>query len=402
MTAISEQNDGRFKIFMILDSPVGAYHHYCAQLCNSLIERLEITEVVLVSIFAEANQACISEEELELLDSRLVSHLLYPGDRSKVLRYFAFFKNLFQHLREVSRSSPCVIHIQTATGLQILDTLLPFIYRLLGVPIVRTIHELTAAERIKMPNRFEEWLGKVQLKKADSIIVHDIQSQKRIGDILGEGRPIFVVPHGNYLVFRNFIPNEKETTMPFNNPPVALFLGIKRHKGLEIFLEALQLLQDKSFPIKAKIVGRITQGDDDLLEKINNLRNVEIETGYIPNAQLWKIYTNSDFVVLPYLKGTTSGALHLAYAFKRPVITSDLDCFRELVVDGKTGFMIPKGDPFALAEGIMRICKSREELIHMGEAGFQEVSSETYSWECIAEKTAQVYLETLKQKCRCP
>lgn len=396
------QKTKKLNIFMVLDCPIGAYHHYSSQLCNALVERSEFTKVVFVPIFAERHLPWISNEEVGFIDPRVDIDLIGPGGRSKAWRHFIFFKNLFRHMREVSRSSPCVVHIQTDTGLQLLDFLLFFLYRLLGVPIVRTVHEPTAADRIKMPNRFEEWFGKLQLKKAAAIIVHDAQTKIYIGDLIEKNDSIFAIPHGHYLVFRKYISNEKDAEMPFNNPPVALFLGIKRHKGFEIFLQALQQLQKKNFPIKAKIVGRISPGDEDLVHKIKsfNLRNVEIHPGYIPTAEIWKVYAESDFVVLPYLRGTTSGAIHLAYAFKRPVITSDLNCFRELVIDGKTGFIVPKGDTSALAEGIIRICRSRNERIKMGEAGFQKVCSEIYSWELIAEKTAQVYTEAFKRKGR--
>ena len=383
---------------MILDSPFGAYHHYSAQLCNALCERREIDEVFFVPIFAERHRSGISEEEAELLDPRVVVDLIVPGGKSRVWRYFVFSINLFRHLKNVLRSMPCLIHIQTGTGLQLLDTTLLVFYRILGIPIVRTVHELTTAERIKEENSLDRWLGKRQLRMADAIIAHNLQVKKRILELSGEGAAISIVPHGHYLVFRKFIPNEKEAEMPFNDPPVALFFGFKRHKGIEIFLQALQVLQEKGFPIRARIVGRINPGDEDLVQKIKHLPSVEINPGYIPNSEIWKIYVKSDFVVLPYIKGTTSGAIHLAYAFKRPVIVSDLDCFRDLVVDGKTGFIVPKGDPSSLADGIIRICQNREERIRMGEAGFQRTTSETYGWEGIAEKTAQVYMETFERR----
>lgn len=396
MSSLNVKSGEHLKIFMLLDSPVGAYHHYCAQLCNALSDLPYIAKVVMVFIFAEPNMDSISEEELELLDPRVSTSLLCPGVRSKAYRYFSLFKNLFRHMIEVSRSSPCVVHIQTGTGLQILDVLLPFFYRAIGIPIVRTVHEMTAAERVKIPNRLEEWLGILQLKQANAVITHDLKTQIRVANKIRENTPTVVVPHGNYLVFRKFLYGGKDPEMPSNNPPIALFLGIKRHKGIIIFLEALLQLQEMDFPIMAKIVGRINPGDEDIVEMIKKIRNVEINPGYIPNAELWRVYANSDFVVLPYLKGTTSGAIHLAYAFKRPVIASDIECFNDLVVHGKTGFIVPKGDPSALAGAMKRICLSREERYRMGEAGFNLECLSTYDWKFISGKTVHIYRDVIR------
>jgi glycosyltransferase involved in cell wall biosynthesis len=379
-------------LFMILDAPMGAYHHYCSQLCNALVSRRDIAKVRLVPIFSERHRPGISAEEGALLDRRIGLEILGPGGRSKGWRYLTFFKNLFHHLRAVSQTPNSVVHLQTATGLQLLDIALVLFYRFLGIPLVRTLHERTAAERVKIPNRFERWIGEWQIKKADAVIVHDSQTRKELADLFGkEGPPVAVIPHGNYKVFRRYIPSEGDETMPENDPPVALFLGIKKHKGLEPFLQALHLLQEKGFPIKGRIVGRITPGDEALLRAVDRLKNVEVEPGYLPNAEIWRVYAQSDFVVLPYLKGTTSGGVHLAYAFKKAVIASDLACFRELVSDGETGFVVPRGNSSALAEAMIRLCRDRQARRAMGEAGFRRVSSEYYDWEKIAENTASVY-----------
>lgn len=396
---MEEEGVDRLKIIMVLDVPRGAYYHYCAELCNALVKHPRVAEVRLAAIFAERHRPGISDEEKALLDPRVVIEIIGPGGQSKGWRYFAFFRNLLRHLKGLVRSPASVIHLQTGTGLQLLDTLLPFFYRLLGVPVVRTMHEPTAAERIKVPSRLEEWIGARQLKGADAVIVHDLKSQKRLLDRWGEKGPsVVVIPHGHYLFFRRYRPDSMDETTPENRPPVALFLGIKRHKGIEVFIEALRQLQVRGFPIEGRIVGQVNPGDEDLVESIRALRNARIETGYIPNAKLWKVYASSDFVVLPYLKGTTSGAIHLAFAFKRPVIVSDLDCFKELVADGTTGLVVPQGDAAALAEAMVRICRDRSERAAMGEAGFQRISSEYYSWENIAEKTADVYFMAFKRK----
>ncbi len=393
----NEQDPDGLQVYMISDTPMGAYYHYCTQLCNALVECPEIKEVRLLALFEDRKQPGVPPEERVLLDSRIKLEVMGPTGRSRIWRRLAFFRNLFRHLRQVSRSSWSVIHFQTLTGFQILDTILLIIYRIMGIPMVRSVHETTAAERIRIPSCFEQWVGRWQIKLVDALIVHDAGTGQRIQNFLGE-KPITVIPHGNYLVFRSFMPKGIEAILPKQDPPVALFLGIKRHKGLEVFIEALRQLQDMRFPMKAVIAGRINPGDEDLIEAIRSLLMAEIRPGYISNTEIWKIYKECDFVVLPYLRGTTSGAVHLAYAFKRPVIVSNLECFHELVIDEKTGLVIPKGDAAALAKAMIHLCERQSDRIRMGEEGFRLASDQQYRWEEISGRTAQVYSNILYQK----
>ena len=130
-------------------------------------------------------------------------------------------------------------------------------------------------------------------------------------------------------------------------------------------------------------------------ESIGRLKDVELAPGYISNSDLWKVYEACDMVVFPYLRGTTSGAIHLAYAFRRPVIVSDLECFRDVVVDGETGLVVPRGDSRALADAIRRMCEDTAMRIRMGEEGYRVACSRRYAWDEIARRTGDVYRDVL-------
>ena len=77
-----------------------------------------------------------------------------------------------------------------------------------------------------------------------------------------------------------------------------------------------------------------------------------------------------------------------------PVICADSGGNRELVVDGKTGFIIPPSDIQALAERLLYIREHPEEGRCMGEAGKQRLL-ENFSVEKMVDKTLQIYAEVL-------
>ena len=382
---------------MISDVAVGAYHHYCSQLCNGLVAQPDIDTIRLVSIFGEREHVGVAPEEQKLLHPRVSIEVLGPGTGSKFGRYVLFLHNALGYIKRVIKDPPDVVHIQTPTGNLVLDVGLLLLYRCLRIPIIRTIHEVTAAERSGRPTFVERWIGHGQLRLAHALIVHDAATRQRLHDISAPAIPVSVIPHGNYLFFRTYRQPTKAAAKP-RTIPVALFLGIKRHKGLEVFAKALRQLQNADYPIRAIIAGKVNPGDEDLIESFNNLRIAEVQTGYVPNSQLWRLFELSDMVVLPYLQGTTSGSIHLAYAFKRPVIVSDLPCFQELVTPGKTGLVVPRGDPDALKTALMMLSADPDLRARMGEEGFRVESSPPFDWQHIAAQTAQLYREVATRR----
>lgn len=72
-----------------------------------------------------------------------------------------------------------------------------------------------------------------------------------------------------------------------------------------------------------------------------------------------------------------------------PVVASDVSSLPELVVDGKTGFLVPPEDPAALAEAITL---ALDDTGALGEAGFRRARSE-FSVERMADRTAHLYAE---------
>jgi glycosyltransferase involved in cell wall biosynthesis len=391
--------DSGLSVFMVCDIPGGAYYHYCSQLCNALVEQTGIAAIWLTAIFGERNRAGISPEEKELLHPKVETGIIIPGVGGKMRRYLGFLLSFFGLIKKIRRSASC-IHVHTTTGLENLDLLLLLLFWWTGLPVIRTVHEVTAAERSRPPTGFQRWMGRLHLKMADAIIVHDDHTRELLRGSLGmQGTRITVIPHGNYLVFGKL--GKPEGEVPRRNTfPLVLFFGIKRNKGIEVFLRALRELQDEGYPVRFLIAGRITPGDEDLFESLGQLKNVEVKPGYIPNRDLWRVYDACDMVAFPYLRGTTSGAIHLAYAFKRPVIVSDLECFRDIVIHGKTGLVVPRGDSVSLAAAIRQMCRDPDSRTRMGEEGYRLACSGRYRWDSIASRTLGVYRDAFLGKPR--
>ena len=82
------------------------------------------------------------------------------------------------------------------------------------------------------------------------------------------------------------------------------------------------------------------------------------------------------------------------YKFKKPVVVTDVGSFRDTVEDGKTGIIVPPGDPQKLASAIIELLDNPKKRTEMGLAGHQKLINEL-SWESIAKRTNNVYRQIL-------
>jgi len=92
--------------------------------------------------------------------------------------------------------------------------------------------------------------------------------------------------------------------------------------------------------------------------------------GAMSNDQLRHYYERCLVVVVPSIWGEPFGIVGLeAMAYAKPVVAFDVGGVREWLVDGETGFLVPRKDLPALSEQISRLHVDRVLARQLGEAG---------------------------------
>jgi len=107
-----------------------------------------------------------------------------------------------------------------------------------------------------------------------------------------------------------------------------------------------------------------------------------------------ELFQKASVVVLPYIDGSQTGIIPIAYAFKKPVIVTNVGSIPEVVDDGKTGYIVPPRNEKKLAEAIIDILRDEHKRKQMGENAYKKMKEEL-SWDKIAEKTIRVYEEII-------
>lgn len=124
-----------------------------------------------------------------------------------------------------------------------------------------------------------------------------------------------------------------------------LFFGfIKKYKGLDLLLEALDLQYLKSNKLKLIIAGDVYGSDaiyDDIITSRGLKDVIVFHKRYIPNDQIVNYFSIADLVVQPYRTATQSGISQIALHFDLPCIVTNVGSLSEFVLDKKTGYLVP-------------------------------------------------------------
>ena len=140
---------------------------------------------------------------------------------------------------------------------------------------------------------------------------------------------------------------------------VVLYFGfIKAYKGVVHLIDAAPRLRDRyGDGLRMMIVGDVygdAQPYRDRIVESGAAETIRFVDGYAPDDQVEDYFLAADLVVLPYMSATQSGIVQIAYNYDKPVVSTNVGGLPEVVLDGETGYLVPPGDPDALAAAIAR------------------------------------------------
>ena len=139
-------------------------------------------------------------------------------------------------------------------------------------------------------------------------------------------------------------------------------------KGHQILLKALSVLVGDHPDIKLLIMGRTV--DEAYTERIKTMANQLGLGAHVflsgPREDMVAVLSALDIFVLPSQGEGFSRALIEAMSLSLPIIASDISGNNEAIIQDKTGFLVPYGDVYLLAEDIQKLLKNRQKSINMG------------------------------------
>ena len=339
----------------------------------------------------------------ELWQTRNVSPL------KKVLRVLFYYARLVLY---AAKTKPQIFHILWNYRLEYLDrTLLMLFYKLLGKRVVLTAHNINAGKRDSNDSWLNRLTLRIQYRLTDHLFVHTSKMKAElVADFHVPEHKVSLIPFGinNALPDRGLTRAEAKEQLGIGDAEnTILFFGnLGPYKGVDLLVTAFQQIAASNRRYRLIIAGKPRGGCEKYVAEIEHAINgygikdqVQLRVGFVADDQLEAYFKAADLLVLPYRFISQSAVLLMAYSFGLPVVATDVGCFREDVIEGRTGFLCKPDDPVDLAAAIERYFAS--DLYHCFDKCSEDVrnyANERYSWEKVRELTLNAYKGLLQNE----
>ena len=159
---------------------------------------------------------------------------------------------------------------------------------------------------------------------------------------------------------------------------------IRRYKRFDLLIDAAQALYEETkVPFTITIIGQCKNWEI-YQNRIRYPELFNLNIGYVDDEDIPSIFSNCDYLVLPYQDLAQSGPLMLAFYYNVPVIASDIAAFREFIQEGVNGFFFESENSSSLKDLMKRLLlldkSQKEELV----SNVKKYTDENHSLESLA------------------
>lgn len=295
--------------------------------------------------------------------------------------------------------------------------------KLYGVPFVLTTHSLEPlrawkAEQLGSGYAMSSWMERTAILDADAVIAVSNGTKE---DIL---RVYPLPPERVHVIYNGIDLHEYQQTSDTgalvkygvdSSVPYVLFVGrITRQKGVTHLVDAIRYLPPNTQVVLCAGAPDTPEIAAEMREKVEkarkgNPRVVWIEK-MVSKPEVIQLYSNARVFCCPSVY-EPFGIINLeAMACGAPVVASATGGIKEVVVDNKTGYLVPfEQDPvtsfpthpdrFAqdLGAKVSDLLADEAKCRRFGEAGRKRVE-EKFSWTAIADQTIALYQNLIARK----
>ncbi len=268
------------------------------------------------------------------------------------------------------------------------------------VPLVITCHGILRFDNLAkdlFEHAYSTTMGARLLKKANKVIAISDSDKTYIKSLGVHLDRIEVIPNGvdvaryNYENTRSMLPRNET----FQGKRIILFVGpVIKRKGPHILLQAIPKVIREYPNVIFIFTGK---GDfSENLEQLSHAMNLEEYTrflGYVPDDQLHSLYQRSEALVLPSFSEALSYTILDAFAFSKPVISSQIPCIKDYL--SETALLVQPGDSEGLADAILQLLDDEKLAEELGARGRKLVETR-FTWDAVVNRVEKIYYDLVK------
>ena len=312
--------------------------------------------------------------------SRLGNVTVHRPSITKAKPFYSWLLHLW--LKRFLKSTPLdIIHVH---GLRPLEAT-----RNLNAPVIFTNHTSGFLKRISKGQREQEKILK-RLTHIKHVLAPSHELAETIRDIGYKGPVDFI---SNGVDTDKFCPGDsrfREQHGIRNDETVILLARrLVEKNGVIVFAEAATQLTD--LPIRIVFAGDGPERSkiENILDSVGMLEKA-VFLGNVPNEQMTEIYRMADISVLPSFMEATSITGLESMSSGLPLVGTSVGGIPTLITESRNGYLVPPGNPSALADAIRTLVNDAGLRHNMGIAARQKAINE-FSWMSIAQQTIEIY-----------
>jgi len=207
------------------------------------------------------------------------------------------------------------------------------------------------------------------------------------------GRTPTVITNG---IDVNLFGNTKEKISQFDDGKINVFFvgRAEPRNGIDVLIKSFLKAVRKNGDMRLIIAG-----DGPFLQYYKDMVPTVHKNDIHFVGQIYEerpaYYNTADIHVFPAEIATFSITVLEGLAAGKPVITTDMKSFKEIMDHGKEGFLVKYGDSDTMAERILALAADKELRKTMGIAARKRAMQ--YSWEAITSKIIDFYRDCHKK-----
>jgi len=305
---------------------------------------------------------------------------------------FSRYNTSIEALKFILTSDFDILHVH---GIGFFSDAMPLVKFKNNKKVVLSTHGGIFHTKTMMPlkNIYFNSMGKIAGKFSDKIIAVSDQDKKFMQKITDKRK---IVRIGNGIYWKKFSKIKRHVNEVGSGGNLIFIGRIAKNKRIDRALNVIKKIKE-SFPsVRFFVVG------DDWGEKSNlmhlakkyGIKENVIFTGGVTEKKLTSYLSKSDIFLLPSeYEGFGISAL-VAMAAGLPVVANKIDTMKELINDGKNGFLVNYENREEVAKVLKKLLMGKKLRVKIGERA--RIDSKIYDWKNIVGMLEKTYKEVLK------
>jgi glycosyltransferase involved in cell wall biosynthesis len=256
--------------------------------------------------------------------------------------------------------------------------------RVLGIPVLFTAHGWAISDRIsRAGGRVFRMVERIAAPMAETI-VNVCEAEKRLAELAR------IAPPGKLTVIHNGVqdvPVSQRATPETDPPRLVMVARFEPPKDPGVLLRALATLRQRPWELELVGAGPRQARVRRLAAELGLEQRVHFSGGTtnvaqrLSNSQIFVLASNSEGFPRSILEAMRSGL---------PVVASDVGGVREAVIQGETGFVVPRHNAGGLAKALSILLDNPELRLRFGRAGRRRYEN-NFTFDIMLAKTLALY-----------